>query len=80
MAIIRELSNEAREVESQKTVTFSHLNGFALTTLCDRRSIISLLANFDIPNRHKTISILFRGDTIGGFDFPPVAAILGWKH
>ncbi|PCD20194.1 hypothetical protein AU210_016719 [Fusarium oxysporum f. sp. radicis-cucumerinum] len=80
MAIVRELSDEAGEVESRNTEAFSHLNGFALTTLRDGRSIISLLANFDVPNRHKTIGILFRGDTIGGPGFPPVAAMSGWKH
>ncbi|RYC79446.1 hypothetical protein BFJ63_vAg17670 [Fusarium oxysporum f. sp. narcissi] len=80
MAIVRELSDEVGEGESRNTATFSHLNGFALTTLRDGRSIISLLANFDVPNRYKTIGILFRGDTIGGSGFPLVAAMSGWKH
>ncbi|SPJ73913.1 uncharacterized protein FTOL_03643 [Fusarium torulosum] len=80
MAIVRELSDEVGEVESRNTETFSHPNVFALTTLRDGRSIISLLANFDVPTRHKTIGILFRGDTIGGPGFPPVAAMSGWKH
>ncbi|KAH7231300.1 uncharacterized protein BKA55DRAFT_598575 [Fusarium redolens] len=80
VAIVRELYDDVGEGESRNTAIFSHLDGFALTTLSDGRSIISLLANFDVPNRHKTIGILFRGDTIGGPGFPPVAAMSGWKH
>jgi hypothetical protein len=79
MARVPELIGEVREGESRNIATFSHLNGFALATLCDGRSIISLLANFDVPNRYKTVGILFRGDTIGGSGFPPVAAMSAWK-
>jgi hypothetical protein len=75
VVIVWELSNEVRGVENRNITTFSYLNGLAFITLRNRRNIISLLANFDIPNRHKTISILFRGDTIGGPGFLPIAAI-----
>jgi hypothetical protein len=77
VAIVQELYNEVGEGQNRNKETFSQLNGFALTTLRDGRSIISLLANFDVPNRHKTIGILPRGDTIGGSGFPPVAAMSG---
>jgi hypothetical protein len=80
MTIVRELYDEVGEGQLRNTATFSHLNAFAFTTLRDGRSIISLLANFDVPNRHKSIGILFRSDTIGGLGFPPVAAMSGWKH
>lgn len=80
MAIVQELSDEVEDAGFWKEASSSNINGFALTTLRNGRSIISLLANFDVPNRQKTIGILFRGDIINDFAFPPVAAMSGWKH
>ncbi|RGP68721.1 hypothetical protein FSPOR_5192 [Fusarium sporotrichioides] len=80
VAIARELYDEVEGEQNRDTATFSHLNGFALTTIRDGRNIISLLANFDVPNRYKTIGILFRGDIIDKSGFPPVAAMSGWAH
>ncbi|KFA55974.1 hypothetical protein S40293_04040 [Stachybotrys chartarum IBT 40293] len=42
--------------------------------------MISMLAHFDVPGKHKTIGVLFRGGSINPFTFPPVAAMSGWKH
>lgn len=42
--------------------------------------IVSMLANFDVPGRNKTIGILFRSELNDTSAFPPVAAMSGWSH
>ncbi|KAL6918544.1 hypothetical protein FSST1_010039 [Fusarium sambucinum] len=79
-AIIGQLYDEADEERSRNTANFSHLNGISITTMRGGRNTISLLANFDVPSKYKTIGILFRGDIIGDPGFPPVAAMSGWGH
>jgi hypothetical protein len=39
-----------------------------------------MLAHFDVPNKRKTVGVLFRSGVISTSSFPPVAAMSGWGH
>lgn len=78
-AIIRKLSDETTEEQPNLTSTLS-FQSFAFTPILDGKSVISMLAHFDVPNKHKTIGILFRSNFINTSGFPPVAALSGWAH
>ncbi|PON27343.1 hypothetical protein TGAM01_v203724 [Trichoderma gamsii] len=79
-AIVRELSDEAADDSHCAQASGLRLQGFTCTSVMDGGAIISMLANFDVPSRYKTIGILFRGDFNGTSAFPPVAAMSGFSH
>ncbi|UKZ88194.1 uncharacterized protein TrAFT101_003956 [Trichoderma asperellum] len=79
-AIVRELSDEAADDDDYGQASVLRLQGFASTTVIDGGAIISMLANFDVPRKNKTIGILFRSDSNDTSAFPPTAAMSGWSH
>ncbi|UKZ63282.1 uncharacterized protein TrAtP1_004510 [Trichoderma atroviride] len=79
-AIIRELGDEAVDDGHCAQASGLRLEGFTCTSVIDGGAIISMLANFDVPRRNKTIGILFRGDLNGTSAFSPVAAMSGFSH
>lgn len=48
------------------------LHGFAFTS---DENLLTLIAKFDVPNKLKTIGVLYRGSRL-----PSVAAMSGWGH
>lgn len=79
-AIARELGDEAVDDGHYAQSSVLRLQGFASTSVIDGGVMISMLVNFDVPSRNKTIGILFRGDFNGTSAFPPVAAMNGFSH
>lgn len=79
-AIVRELSDETVNNGHCAQASGLRLQGFASTLVMDGGAIISMLANFDVPSRNKTIGILFRSELDGTSAFPPVAAMSGFSH
>ncbi|KAF6793435.1 hypothetical protein CSOJ01_13906 [Colletotrichum sojae] len=51
------------------------LSGFAFTRSPEDENLLTLISNFDIPNKWKTVAVLYRGSQL-----PTVAAMSGWAH
>ncbi|KAJ5007485.1 hypothetical protein K4K57_010725 [Colletotrichum sp. SAR 10_99] len=51
------------------------LAGFAFHQSPDNETSLVMIATFDIPNKWKTVAVLYRGGR-----FPGVAAMSGWGH
>lgn len=51
------------------------LGGFAFTRSSRDENLLTLVAHFDIPQKWKTIGVLYRGE-----QFYSVAAMSGWAH
>ncbi|KAI5459668.1 DYW family of nucleic acid deaminases-domain-containing protein [Mariannaea sp. PMI_226] len=79
-AIVRELDEEVANDELPGQTSTLSLQGFALTSIRDGRTIISMLAHFEVPNQYKTVGVLFRSGVINPSSFSPVAAMSGWRH
>ncbi|KAL6908717.1 DYW family of nucleic acid deaminases domain-containing protein [Trichoderma evansii] len=79
-AIVRELSEEATDDDHGGQAAIQRLQGFTSISVTDGGAIISMLANFDVPGKTKTIGILFRGGLNDTSALPPVAAMSGWSH
>lgn len=79
-SIVGKLNEKAADDDHWGQVSISHFQGFRLTSILDGRTVISMLAHFDVPNGHKTIGVLFRSDAISTSAFSPVAAMSGWRH
>lgn len=78
--ILRDLGDETVNNGHCAQASGLRLQGFATTLVMDGGVIISMLANFNVPGRNKTIGILFRSELNGTSAFPPVAAMSGWSH
>ncbi|CAH0055803.1 unnamed protein product [Clonostachys solani] len=79
-AIFRELNREAMHEEYEHQTPFLGPHSFCFTSIFDGGNVISILANFDVPNKRKTVGILFRSTIVSKSAFPPVAAMSGWGH
>ncbi|KXH65929.1 hypothetical protein CSAL01_13503 [Colletotrichum salicis] len=51
------------------------LSSFAFTRSPEDETLLTLISNFDIPNKWKTVAVLYRGSQL-----PSVAAMSGWAH
>ena len=71
MAIVHLLEDEA-EISSQDRRS---LGCFAFTKSPMDENLLTLLAHFDIPQKQKTVGVLYRGH-----QFHSVAAMSGWSH
>ncbi|GFP52323.1 delta-latroinsectotoxin-Lt1a [Trichoderma asperellum] len=79
-AIVWELSDEAADDDHYGQASVLRLQGFTFTPVINGGSIVSMLTNFDVHIKKKTIGILFRSDLNEISAFPPVAAMSGWSH
>lgn len=71
MAIVCILQDDSGE-ESR---THPSLSGFTFTGSPRIENLQTLVAHFDIPDKQKTVGVLYRGSQL-----PPVAAMSGWIH
>ncbi|KAH0423709.1 hypothetical protein CcaCcLH18_12005 [Colletotrichum camelliae] len=67
-AIVRLLSESLEE-------RLPILSSFAFTRPPEDENLLTLISNFDIPNKWKTVAVLYRGSQL-----PTVAAMSGWAH
>ncbi|KAF3768505.1 hypothetical protein M406DRAFT_250626 [Cryphonectria parasitica EP155] len=51
------------------------LSSFAFTRSPEDENLLTLISNFDIPNKWKTVAVLYRGSQL-----PTAAAMSGWAH
>jgi len=70
-AIVRLLEDDVEEPDRDRY----SVGGFAFTQSLNDKSLLTLVAHFDIPNKWKTIGVLYRGS-----HFHTVAAMSGWSH
>ncbi|KAK1753261.1 DYW family of nucleic acid deaminases-domain-containing protein [Echria macrotheca] len=64
-----------RLLEDEESRDREKLAGFVFTNSFGPESLLTLIAHFEIPNRLKTVGVLYRGR-----DFPVMAAMSGWSH
>ncbi|OBT60333.1 hypothetical protein VE03_10341 [Pseudogymnoascus sp. 23342-1-I1] len=70
-AIVRLLEDEVEKPSQDQR----SLGCFAFTKSLEDENLLTLVAHFDIPNKWKTIGVLYRGHQLHS-----VAAMSGWAH
>jgi hypothetical protein len=79
-AIVRELSDKAADDDRHGQTSPLRPESFVFVPVMDGGFTISMLINFSVPRRNKTIGILLRSNFHGPSAFKPVAAMSGWSH